>query len=130
MIRLKLLITVLVIGVLLGLNIVYAQGMPRDPFESLLPPEPAPTDDPVVGPGGGLPVGSPRPPVREIPLPKMTIQGVLWGTEMPQVLIDGEVYKVGDDVRGAKIYDIKKNKVTIVFQGRPHELGVTKAGGS
>lgn len=91
----------------------------RDPFSSVLPGEDKVEEEKEsLGP------------------PPVTIQGVLWGSEMPQAIIDGEVYKEGDliiDVKNklgdpeAKIVQIKKNIVFILYGDKIHKM-MTKRG--
>ncbi len=83
----------------------------NDPFDSLLPAKSASTGE--------------KP--KAVEPPAISIEGVLWGTDMPETIIDGEVYKVGDTLKNvdAKIYKIEKNKVSIFYEGRLFEMKVT-----
>lgn len=86
----------------------------EDPFEPLLPKQEKPGD---LKPLKGAPTA-----------PGVTIQGVLWNSDVPQVIIDGEVYKIGDKLKtiDAKIYRIEKNRVFIFYEGRLYDMGVAK----
>ena len=90
----------------------YDQEARRDPFASLLPRK--------------TPVADNSPPSveRVITPPTVNIQGLLCGTNMPMAIIDGEVYKEGDilDKSGAKLYKIEKNKICIIYQGKPFDV--------
>ncbi len=46
------------------------------------------------------------------------VDGVFWGVEVPQAIIDGQVYKVGDKLKNstAVITKIEKNSVTIIYK--------------
>lgn len=99
---------------------IYAEGEIKDePFDSLLP-------EPTEKPGGG-PVSS---KVNVAP-PQISVEGVLWGNDSPQTIIDGDVYKVGDTLKrvDAKVYKIEKNKVFIFYSGRLFEMGINKKEG-
>ncbi len=82
----------------------------RDPLQSLLP-EP----EPQKAQGGYkdrvAQAGPPSPPV-------LHVQGLLWGGSKPKAIIDGEVYDVGDVVKGAKIVAIVQGGVTVEHEGK------------
>ena len=84
-----------------------------DPFDSLLPTKDSPGNT------------SEQPKV--VQPPAISIEGALWDTEMPQAIIDGDVYKVGDTLKNidAKVYKIEKNRVFIFYEGRLYEMKVT-----
>ncbi|MFH1867882.1 MAG: general secretion pathway protein GspB [Candidatus Omnitrophota bacterium] len=54
----------------------------------------------------------------EMPLPDLKIQGLLWKSDMPQVIVNGQVLKLGDTIEGVKISDIKKEGITVEHGGR------------
>ncbi|MCP4652075.1 MAG: hypothetical protein GY858_01660 [Candidatus Omnitrophica bacterium] len=58
--------------------------------------------------------------------PLIELQGVLWGTELPLALIEGEIYNVGDSVIGtnAKIHKIENNDVLILFEGELFRINI------
>lgn len=84
-----------------------------DPFDSLLPVKEGPKN-----PDGKPKVSQP---------PAISIEGALWDSDMPQAIIDGDVYKVGDTLKSidAKIYKIEKNRVFIFYEGMLYEMKVT-----
>jgi len=86
-----------------------------DPFDSLLPEKEA---GQTQLPDGTTKVATP---------PPVAIEGVAWDTSMPQVIIDGDVYKVGETLKNldAKVYKIEKNNVFIFYEGRLYEMKVT-----
>lgn len=45
----------------------------------------------------------------------ISVEGILWGGDLPQVIIDGEVYKPGDNIKDldAQIFKIEKSTVFI-----------------
>ncbi|MBM3251549.1 MAG: hypothetical protein FJZ11_02035 [Candidatus Omnitrophica bacterium] len=53
-----------------------------------------------------------------IAAPALVIQGMVWGTDMPQAIIDGEIYKVGDQFLEAKILDINKEGIKLLYKDR------------
>jgi hypothetical protein len=83
----------------------------EDPFESFLPAKQE---------GSSAQNQKPALP------PPVEIQGVLWGSDTPQTIIDGEVYKVGDTLKNVdgKVYKIEKNTVSIFYEGRLYEMKV------
>lgn len=95
--------------------LLYSADNYRNPFESLLPKE--------EGKGAaGL--------SEEIVEPlQIAVQGVLWGSQMPQAIIDGDVYRVGDKLKSledAAIFRITDNVVFIMHGDKIHKMTVTK----
>jgi type II secretory pathway component PulC len=97
-----------------AINIWAQQESTDDPFVSLLPArqvkEGEKQNTTVVGP------------------PQISIEGVLWDSDTPGAIIDGDVYKVGDALKrlDAKVYKIEKNKVFIFYSGTLFEMNITK----
>lgn len=58
----------------------------------------------------------------EITLPDLKIQGIVWGGENPQAIINGKVCKIGAVIDDAHIADINKNGVDIFFRGRKFSI--------
>ncbi|MDD2751859.1 MAG: hypothetical protein PHN59_01850 [Candidatus Omnitrophica bacterium] len=60
----------------------------------------------------------------EIPqtLPDLKIQGVVWGGSFPQAIINNKVVKVGDTIDKAKLIDINKDGITVLFSGRKYNI--------
>lgn len=92
---------------------------PPEIDETVIPP-PAP----IVGPP---PVSMPppadsRPSVILAPLPSVNIAGVVWNTDHPQAIINGQIAGIGDTISGVKIVDIQKMGITVLFQGRTEIL--------
>jgi hypothetical protein len=58
-------------------------------------------------------------------LPEMEIQGVLWGGNFNQAIINGKVLKEGDTLLGAKILSIERDKVVFYYQGYKIDLPVS-----
>ncbi len=51
------------------------------------------------------------PKTEDTPSSKLVLKGVFWSAGNPQALINGQVVKIGDKVRGAEVIDIKKEGV-------------------
>lgn len=101
----------------LGFVSVYADV--RDPFQSYLPAQKEVRVDP---PDLSLPVQNSVSPL------DVVLEGVLWGIDNPQAIIDGEVYKEGETIRNkdAVLYKIERNKAIIIYYGQPYKIGIGK----
>ncbi|MDD2654432.1 MAG: hypothetical protein PHI86_04940 [Candidatus Omnitrophica bacterium] len=62
--------------------------------------------------GENLPQG-----VQEAP-PEFVVQGMIWSSDNPQAIIDGQVLRLGDDIKEAKIIDISKEGVKFLYRGK------------
>ena len=97
----------------LGLNdIEYkAEGLkdPFQPFEKETKVVPQPSEVP-----GGV--------NKEMPLPRLVIQGVVWGSNLPQVIINNKVLKIGDTIEGARISAISKEGVVLFYGNQQYNL--------
>lgn len=58
----------------------------------------------------------------EKPLPSLNVQGVIWGGNFPQAIINDKVVKVGDVVEGVSIVNIDKYGIEVFFENRKHIL--------
>jgi hypothetical protein len=81
-------------------KIEYTSANLRDPFTLSLPQETV-----VVETG---------------PLPGFKIEGYVWGSSIPQAIIEGTVYSEGDMVKGAKIVKIDKTGITLLYNGNKY----------
>lgn len=54
--------------------------------------------------------------------PSLDIQGLIWGGEFPQAIINNKVFKVGDEVDGMKITEIAKDGVTVLSGMETHKI--------
>ncbi|MCF7874149.1 MAG: hypothetical protein K9L84_05100 [Candidatus Omnitrophica bacterium] len=93
---------------------VWAQSEHKNPFESGLPQE----ESREVEEAGLF-------QDREeeiVNLPgEIVIEGVLWGSDKPQAIINGEVYSKGDSLknnRSVSIFNIKNNIVFLSYQDK------------
>lgn len=79
----------------------------RDPFISLLPKKDIPIETIPISIGN-----------TEVDVPVISIQGMVWGVDRPQAIIDNKVYDIGDEIKGAKIMDISKEGVKFLYQDK------------
>ena len=56
------------------------------------------------------------------PLPGMSIQGIIWGGNFPQAIVNNKVVKVGDTIEGARITDIQKDGITVLFDNQQYTI--------
>lgn len=63
----------------------------------------------------------------EVPLPSLTIQGLIWGGNFPQAIVNNKVVKIGDAVEGAEITSIDKGGITVSFGGKSHTISTPSA---
>lgn len=116
----------------------------RNPFESQLPktetiqeqrpklveinppevPPPAPKPQPLVQrvevsqpPPVAQPVYQPPPPPRPV-MPSLKVTGLVWNTDQPRAIINGQIVGIGDMVQDVKILNISKDSIEILFDGK------------
>ena len=53
-------------------------------------------------------------------LSNLKVQGMVWGSQMPQAIINNMVLSVGDVIEGAEIIDVRKDGVYLLFEGRQY----------
>jgi hypothetical protein len=51
-------------------------------------------------------------------LDNFKVQGVIWGGNFPQAIINNKILRVGDLIDGAEIASIEKEGITLNFAGR------------
>ena len=56
------------------------------------------------------------------------VQGLIWGGNFPQAIINSKVYKVGDTIQGATILNIDKNGIIFSLGGKKYILSSSSAG--
>lgn len=100
----------------------------RDPFLSQLPPPPPPPIietpnggetppspvDPLMGPGGVRNNAA----VVEVVKPALEIQGIVYGDDIKQAIINGHVVQVGEIINGATIKEISQSGIKVIFSGK------------
>lgn len=52
-----------------------------------------------------------------IPMPTFTISGIIWNSDRPQAIINQQIVDIGDTIAGAKITNIQKSGIDILFNG-------------
>jgi len=87
-------------------NITYEAG-PRDPLTNMLKVH----IYKLMQDRSGLPSG------KELPLPALSIEGLIWNTRIPQAIINGKVVRVGDVIEDVKILKIDKEGIEVEYQG-------------
>jgi len=85
-------------------KVQYKADSLRDPFEGYIKKKPGT----VKGP--------------KAQLPPLVVQGVIWGTSLPQAIINNKVVKVGDKIQGVEIIKIEKGRIEVVFEGWHYNL--------
>ena len=77
----------------------------RDPFTlSTLPEVVEISEEPITG------------------MPQLDVQGFVWGSSLPQAIINGKVCSVGDTIEGAKIIKIDQAGITILYYDKYYTL--------
>lgn len=87
----------------------------RDPFQKLIRPADADSTVSVVEEDASV-----RPPA-------FAVTGIIWGGIFPVALIDGEVVKAGDTLKGATVTRIDKSGVSFIFQEKAYNLPAPSA---
>lgn len=57
-----------------------------------------------------------------LPPPALNIQGIVWGGELAQAIINNKVVKVGDVIEEAELIDIQREGIVISFKNRQYNL--------
>lgn len=78
--------------------------------------------DPFANPFTPLQEETIKPVVKEVKLPELTVQGLMWGGKYPQAIINDRVVKVGDTIEGATITGINRLQVLVVFADKQYSL--------
>jgi hypothetical protein len=79
----------------------------RDPFESFLQPKEVETNTQNK---------------QEVPLPELVIQGITWGGNFPQAIINNKVVKVGDQIEGVRVVKIDREGIEVNFNNRQYSI--------
>ncbi|MFA5144980.1 MAG: hypothetical protein WC723_03125 [Candidatus Omnitrophota bacterium] len=100
-----------------------AQGL-RDPFRSPSTggddSRQAKQSEKPVHPGGAV----------EQQLPSLVVQGLIWGGDFPQAIINNKVLKIGDVIGGARVTSIDKDGVSVYFAEKQYKLSPPAANAS
>ena len=54
----------------------------------------------------------------------LALNGIAWDEKAPSAIINNKVVKVGDEVAGNKVADIRKDKVIVTKDGSSYELNL------
>jgi hypothetical protein len=95
-------------------NIEYKAGELRDPFQS--PQKEKQIKEQL-----------PQKQIQERPLPALAVKGIVWGSTLPQAIINNKVVKIGDTIDEVQIVDINKFGVIVSFENRQYNLPSTSA---
>lgn len=57
---------------------------------------------------------------------ELSLDGIVWDEESPYAIINDEIVKVGDEIAGNKVIDIKVDSVTLSDGSREYELKLFK----
>ena len=85
-------------------KVEYTSGNLRDPFESPFEMGEQIQKETIVG------------------LPQLQVQGMIWGSAMPQAIVNNMIVKIGEIVDGAEILDIRKEGVYVLYEGKQYIL--------
>jgi hypothetical protein len=91
-------------------NVEYKASDLRDPFQSSFVSGEAPEE---AGPGV---LAAPQ------VLPSLEVQGIIWGGDFPQAIINNKVVKIGDTIEGVQIMDINQGGVVVVSGNYTYNL--------
>lgn len=61
-------------------------------------------------------------PTQKKPLPGLKIQGIVWGSSIPQAIINNKVLKIGDKIEDVSIVEISREGVIILFEKQKYSL--------
>jgi hypothetical protein len=90
-------------------DISYSAVNLPDPFKSLIQLEKPDTTEKNA-------------PADVVELPELKVQGIFWGADFPQAIINNKVVKAGDIVSKAQIISIEKDAITVFFANRQFKL--------
>lgn len=54
--------------------------------------------------------------VVEVTPPTLTVQGLVWGGNFPQAIINNKVVRIGDTIEGARVISIDKEGINLIFE--------------
>ena len=59
----------------------------------------------------------PAPIKSDAAMPTLHITGIIWNSDRPQAIINGEIIDIGDKISNAEVLDIRKSGVEVSFEG-------------
>ncbi len=72
-------------------------------------------------------IKEPEAPVETGPLPALQVQGIVWGGNSPQAIINNKVVGLGDTIEGVRITGINNSVVTVSFGNRQYNFSTISA---
>lgn len=99
-------------GLMVRPVVEYKSSKLRDPFRTYLikeEPKPVPQEN----------VDLTKP---QLDLNKLQVQGIIWGGNIPQAIINNNVLTIGNLIEGAEILSIEKKGITLSFNGAIFDL--------
>ena len=63
-------------------------------------------------------------------LPALTVQGVIWGTQKPQVIINNKVLREGDFLDEVQILEIKSSGIVVLYKNMKSVLSTPANAGT
>jgi hypothetical protein len=69
----------------------------------------------------------PQAPAEPRPLPVLEVQGIIWGGNFPQAIINSKVLGIGDTIEGVRIIDINNSRVIVSFDRQKYNLSTISA---
>jgi hypothetical protein len=57
---------------------------------------------------------------KDIKLPKIDLQGIIWSKRSPQVIVNNGVMKVGDYIEDFQIKEIRRSGIILFFKGNDY----------
>jgi type II secretory pathway component PulC len=94
-------------GVIVRPVMEYKSVKMRDPFKTYLIKE-----EPVE-----VPQDNAEPVKIEFDTEKLKVQGIIWGSKVPQAIINDRVVTIGSLIEGAEVLSIDKKGITLNFHG-------------
>jgi hypothetical protein len=109
-------------------KIITEQAPERDKFELEFPVV-SYTSESLKDPFQGMVIEEPEndkpediPAIESISLPNITVQGIIWGTNNPQAIINDKVVKVGSTINDITILDITGTEIIISYKNQKFAL--------
>jgi hypothetical protein len=56
------------------------------------------------------------------PLPPLVVQGMVWGGNFSQAIINGKIVKVGESIEGVRITEINKEGIVVLFDNQLYKI--------
>ncbi|MCK4993657.1 MAG: hypothetical protein KAS13_01250 [Candidatus Omnitrophica bacterium] len=59
-----------------------------------------------------------------VKMPKVEVQGIIWSKSMPQVIINGDVMKVGDYIQDFQIKEVTRKGIILFHKGEEYLMKI------